>query len=145
MLSYNKTYSHVKIKLNTTAIKGMLLGMPLQYMLGFSGKWLHTFLKAQVFGKYPPDLSSGFYTLYIYCNLIQPQIIGNVLAPLLRTVAISGEFGNTMDKVFLEPHYLPLRNKWFNMIQLSIKSDQNKSVKFNFGKSIIKLHLRWKR
>ncbi len=145
MISYNKTYSHVRIKLDTTAIKGVVLGTPLQYMLGFGGKWSHTFSKVQVFGTYPPDLSSGFNTLYVYCDLIQPQIVGNILAPLLRTVAISGEFGKTVNKVFLEPHYLPLRNKRFDTVQLSIKSDQNESVKFNFGKSIIKLHLRWKR
>ncbi len=145
MLSYDKTYSRVRIKLDTTAIKGVVLGTPLQYMLGFGGKWSYTFSKAQVFGTYPPDLTSGFNTLYVYCDLIQPQIVGNILAPLLRTVAVSGEFGKTVDKIFLEPHYLPLRNKRFDTVQLSIKSDQNESVKFNFGKSIIKLHLRRKR
>jgi len=143
-LNYDSLHKRVKIKLDTTAIKGLIIGKTLQYMLGFGGDRSQTFMKSVNFADYPPDITSGFNTLFVYCDLVQPQIVGNLLAPLLRTVPISGEYGSSIDKVFLSPHYLPLRNKTFDAIEIVIKDDTNQAVKFNFGKVIIKLHLRRK-
>ncbi len=144
MISYDKTYRRVKIKLNPTAIKGSVLSQNLQYIFGFGGRWSRAFTKSVNYANYPVDLSSGFNTLYVYCDLVQPQIVGNILASLIRTVPISGEFGETVDKVFLGPHYIPLRTKSFDTIEFSIRTDRNKPVLFNFGKVIVKVHLRWK-
>ena len=143
-LSYDTTYQKTKLKLDTTAIKGVVLGSTLQYMLGFGGEWSHSFNKSLVYSTYPPDLTAGFNTLFVYCNIIQPQIVGNTLAPLLRTVPISGSFGSSVSSVFLSPHYIPLRNKSFETVEISIKDDQNHPIEFNFGKVILKLHFKKK-
>ncbi len=143
-IAYMPILKRVRIKLNTTTIKGMVLGTTLQYMLGFGGEWSRSFTKAVHIADYPPDLTGGFNTLFVYCNLLQPQIVGNSLVPLLRTVPITGSYGYSVDKVFLAPHYIPLRNKSFDTIETSIKDDTNCPVKFNFGKSIVKVHLRHK-
>ncbi len=143
-ISYDKMYRRVKIKLKPTGIKAAVCGENLQYVLGYGGGWSRLFTKPVNYANYPPDLSAGFNTLYVYCDLVQPQIVGNILAPLIRTVPISGEFGETVDKVFLGPHYIPLRTKSFDTIEFSIKTDRNKPVLFNFGKVIVKVHLRRK-
>ncbi len=143
-ISYDKTYKRVQIKLNPTGIKGAVLCKSLQYMLGWGASWSRAFTKSVNNANYPPDLTSGFNTLYVYCDLVQPQIVGNILAPLIRTVPISGKFGETVDKVFLGPHYIPLRSKRFDTIEFSIRTDRNEPVLFNFGKVIVKLHLRRK-
>jgi hypothetical protein len=143
-VTYDELHKRVKLKLNTTAIKGVILGTVLQYMLGFGGEWSRAFTKPVYKAKYPPDITGGFTTLFVYCNLVQPQVVGNILAPLLRTVPVEGEYGATVDKVFLDPHYLPLRCKSFDSVHIAIKDDTDTPVKFNFGKTIIKVHLRRK-
>ena len=132
----------MRVKLNPKYVKGVILGQTIQYMLGFGIDKTITFTDSVTVAKYPPDILSGFTTLYVYCDLIQPQIVGNVLAPLLRTVPISGDYGSTCNKVFLAPHYLPLRKKSFDTVEIAIRDDTDHPVQFMFGKVIVKLHLK---
>ena len=43
--------------------------------------------------------------LYVYCNLCEPQIVGDTLAPLLRIVDSKGKDGQNIVK-FLTNHIL---------------------------------------
>jgi hypothetical protein len=36
------------------------------------------------------DLKRGFYSLFIYCDVVEPVDVGDIKAPLLRVVNISG-------------------------------------------------------
>ena len=143
-LFYDPVFKRVKLKLDNDIVKGVILGQTIQYMLGFGVDKMITFRDSVTVAKYPPDITSGFNTLYVYCDLIQPQIVGNVLAPLLRTVPISGDYGSTCNKVFLSPHYLPLRKKSFDTVEIAIRDDTDHPVEFMFGKVIVKLHLKRK-
>ena len=143
-LFYDPVFKRVKLKLDDDIVKGVILGQTIQYMLGFGIDKTYAFTKSVTVAKYPPDITSGFNTLYVYCDLIQPQIVGNVLAPLLRTVPLSGEYGSTTNKVFLAPHYLPLRSKSFDSVEIAIRDDTDQPVQFMFGKIIVKVHLKRK-
>lgn len=115
----------------------------LQYVLGLaSDRWVEFKGESDLISKYPPDLTAGFNTLYIYCNLIESQVVGNSLAPLLRTVTIEGGHGDFLSKIFLSPHYVKLRTKTFDSVETQIKTDTGEAVTFRFGKVILKLHLR---
>jgi len=141
-LTYDQIRKRVRLNLNTTLIKECFLGKHLQYLLGFPSDQSITFTAEKNLATYPPDLTGSFNTLYVYCNLVESQIVGGSLVPLLRTVPIEGKFGDSINKVFLSPHYLDLRTNSFDTIEISIRDDTDKPVKFNFGKSIVKLHLR---
>lgn len=141
-VKYKPLEKRVSIKLDTTYVKGVILGNGLQYMLGYDSERSLTLTRSHNTAKYPPDLSAGFGSLYIYSDLVQPQIVGGSLVPLLRTVPIEGKFGDNVNKVFLDPHYLPLRTRNFDSIEIAIKDDSDNLVKFNFGKTIVKVHLR---
>ena len=39
------------------------------------------------------DLDHGFHDLYVYCDIIQPQYVGDALVPLLRVVPVVGKDG----------------------------------------------------
>lgn len=90
----------------------------------------------------PPDLSSHIETLYVYCDIIENQIIGNMLAPLIRIVDVNGDFGQTINKNFDNPHYVPLLTKDINFIEINIKNDMNNLIIYEFGKVVVKLHFR---
>ncbi len=87
----------------------------------------------------------GFYSLYVYCSLVEPQIVGNVMAPLIRSVHINGNYGDIIEKLYQTPHYVPVVAKEVDRIEIDIKGDDNQSVPFQFGKTVVKLHFRKKR
>ena len=80
--------------------------------------------------------------MYVYANILEPQIVGNVSAPLLRIVNVEGKYPNIIDKVFDFPHYIPVLVKDISDIEINIKDDLNEYIPFLSGKVIIKLHFR---
>ena len=138
---YDKNTRRVQINYKW-GIKSVLFSPKLQYIFGIaSERWVPISASGFV-AEYPPDLTAGFNTLFIYCNLIEPQVVGNALSPLLRTVAIRGKQGDFISEVFQTPHYVKVKTKSFDVVELAIKNDTDEDVKFNFGKVIVKLHLR---
>ena len=139
---YNTTLKRVQCKKNPNYIKYIELSERLQYMLGFKNKLVN---KDLTVAKFLPDLRGGFYSLFVYCSLVEPQIVGDVRAPLLRTVHIDGNHGQIIEKLFQTPHYLPVTAKEVDRIEIEIKDDNNQFVPFQFGKTVVKLHFRKKR
>lgn len=142
-LVYNKNTRRVHFNVKW-GINSALFSPKLHYMLGISsGRWVHLSSSGGGFiTEYPPDLTAGFNTLFVYCNLIEPQIVGNELLPLLRTVSIKGKQGDFVSEIFQSPHYVKIQTKTFDTVEISLKNDLSEHVKFNFGKVIVKLHLR---
>ena len=102
-------------------------------------------LRGRGVAQFPPDISYGFTSLYIYCNIVQPQIVGDVFAPLLRTVAIpTYGRGNIIQKTYDQPHYVPVNTDELSIVEINIKDDTGNSVSFASGKVICKLHFRQK-
>ena len=49
------------------------------------------------------DLEHGLHDLYVYCDIIQSQYVGDALVPLLRTVPVEGKDGERISKSFIRP------------------------------------------
>lgn len=90
------------------------------------------------------DLCRKLHSLYIYTNIVQPSLVGNVNTLLLRVVNIPSEigFGVQISKVYNKPHYKPLLMTEFDTIEIVIKDDTGTTVPFNLWRSIITLHFR---
>lgn len=138
---WNETLKRVKCKLYHARIQSVKLSQQLQYMLGFE---TDTIDGSNEMAYFQPDLRSGFYSLYIYCSLVEPQIVGNITAPLIRHVHINGSHGDIVEKLYQTPHYVPVIAKEVDRIEIDIKDDKNQSVPFQFGKTVVKLHFRKK-
>ena len=67
------------------------------------------------------DLEYGFHELFVYCDLIQSQYVGDALVPLLRNVPVEGEVGQRVSKSFVHPQYVPVSRKQFQTIEVNIK------------------------
>jgi len=87
-------------------------------------------------------IKTEFQTLYIYCNIIEDQIVGNTLAPLLRIIDVQGGFKDIVHRTFDNPHYVPILQKDITNLEINIKTDSNDFVIFEFGKVVVKLHFR---
>ena len=91
------------------------------------------------------DLEYGFHDLYVYCDIIQSQYVGDALVPLLRIVPVEGKDGERIRKSFIRPHYLPVSRKQFESIEVNIKRDTGETVPFELGKVLLTLHFRQSR
>lgn len=70
------------------------------------------------------DIYSGFYTMYVYTNIIDYQRGGDSFVPLFRCVHIMGE----NNKVVTLTYEKPVRSAKDHItdINVEVKSDQNK-------------------
>jgi hypothetical protein len=91
------------------------------------------------------DVDRGFYSLYIYCSLLEPRLVGDSLVPLLRIVPIRGKDGDMITKIYENVHYMPVQQKHFNTVEIDIRNDTGRKVPFERGKVIVTLHFRKKR
>ena len=82
--------------------------------------------------------------LMVYCDLVESQLVGDTYAPLLRTICKTGEFNKTTEKIFSNPHYLPVCKSFINTINISVRDPSGERVKFDnlLSKVILKLHFR---
>lgn len=90
-----------------------------------------------------PDINRGFSTLYVYCSLAAPRLVGDVQASLLRTVpigkqdpyaAVYAEFQNVQ--------YTPTGNIDTDIVQVLIRRDDGQPVAFGEGKVVLTVHFR---
>ena len=73
------------------------------YMLGFTPKQV---ISKTTTGDRQVDLEYNFDDLFVYCDLIQSQYVGDALVPLLRIVPVEGEVGQGVSKLFVRPQYV---------------------------------------
>ena len=114
----------------------------ISYLLGFSGPRV---ISKTVTAEREADIEDGLHDLYIYCDVVKAQYVGNALVPLLRIVPVEGVDGQRINKSFLRPQYIPVDRKVFETIEINIKRDTGESVSFEFGKVLLTLHFRQSR
>jgi hypothetical protein len=124
------------------------LSKKLQYILGYNAAQIVAGVHSDTvnYAQHPPDLTGGFTSLFVYCDLIAPQIVGNVNAQVLRMINIEKrQFGENVDMQYMNYNYVPVLKKDFSSVEIDIKDDSGNLVPFEFGKVYVKLHFRRRR
>ena len=49
--------------------------------------------------------------IYVYCDIVQPQIVGDTSAPSLRTIPVSEKSGEVITKTFTNTQYVPVTKR----------------------------------
>ena len=95
-------------------------------------------------GEYKADVRSNrpYRTAYVYTNVIEPVIVGNVKVRLLRTVEMNGNGAEVVHAVFTSPIYVPIQTKNFDVIEINIMNDTGQPLPFLQGNSMVVLHFR---
>lgn len=113
----------------------------LSLQLGFDP---NTNLATKKTGKFPANLYLGLPSqLYIYCDIVEPQMVGDVMCPLLRIIPLDPVkyiYGSSKMHVFSPPHYIPLMRREFDTIEIDIRTNTGESIPFQFGTTCVKLH-----
>jgi hypothetical protein len=89
-----------------------------------------------------PILLHQLPALYVYTDIIQAHIVGDVYAECLRTVAVKGRPRETLSDRFDKPNYFPVSRNYISEILIKITDDQGIPINFRSGKIIVTLHFR---
>ena len=92
----------------------------------------------------PMDLKATLpKALFIYSDIVEPQVVGDSSAPLLRIVGVENEqFNNTVVHTYSPPHYVSVIRRQFETIEIDIRDDTGLRIPFQSGRVIVKLHFR---
>ena len=85
-----------------------------------------------------------YTALYVYTDIIQNQLMGDVRAPLFRVVPVKSRCGDTTSATYKQSQFLPLSRSNIQTIEINIRSNTSKLVSFETGKSIVTLVFRRK-
>lgn len=85
--------------------------------------------------------------MLIYCDILEPQIIGDTWGKVLRIVTsdpghFRPYFGQQCSVTFTQPHYIPVQQTNFETISIDIRDINGKLLPFQHGTLSVKLHFR---
>jgi hypothetical protein len=81
--------------------------------------------------------------IYVYGDIVEPQVVGNVFGQLLRVVNIPNP-DTSHHIVFDNIHYINLSKRYFNQIEIQLTDVAGNPVKFDAGSTICTLHFQQK-
>ena len=128
-----------RITITIAAGMRVTLSPSLMTLLGFDKT---EFTSGKHTGNRMVDVLQGFYSIYLYCPLVEPRMVGDVRVSLLRIIPIKGKPGNIISKEFQPIHYVPLLQRQFQEIEIMLRDDTGKPIPFERGKVVVTLHFR---
>ena len=75
-------------------------------------------------------------------SIVEPRIVGDKIAPLLRIVQITGRHGEMVTTRFDHVLYIPVLSREFGSVETEIRDDTGRPVPFERGKVTVTLHFR---
>lgn len=140
---YDEISKFVSVSVMDDSVKSVTLKPKLSVQLGFEP---NRNLVDNGLGKCPANLHLGLPSqLFVYCDIIDPQMVGDVMSPLLRIIPLDPAnyiYGANKMHVFSPPHYLPVMRREFDTIEIDIRSSTGQKIPFQFGTVCVKLHFK---
>ena len=137
VLSLNALTGKVKVQLKSGY--ELYVDGKMSIILGFGGK--KTKITKTIESAYEADLRS-ITTIYVYNDIVQPQIVGDTSAKLLKTIPVEGKYGDVITKTFTNIQYVPIQTKSFEDMEILLRTDTGEPVPFERGKVVVTLHFR---
>lgn len=140
-LRYDRLSKYISITQNDENLISLHFSPKLSLQLGFDP---YTNVAVKRYGKFPANLYLGLPSqLYVYCDIIEPQMVGDVMCPLLRIIPLDPAkyiYGSNKMHVFSPPHYVPIMRREFDTIEIDIRMNTGENIPFQFGTTCVKLH-----
>jgi len=92
-----------------------------------------------------PATTFQLYTIYVYTDLVQPNVVGDSVVPLLEIIPVDANASRQkMNSVRLDkPRYVPLLQKSIKHPKIELMSDDGGPIPFStFGRVVVTLHFK---
>jgi len=90
--------------------------------------------------------SNSVQSVYVYTDMIMPQLVGDVRAPLLRICNPEGLAGDVTNKEFTRLQYYPLLKNSFQYVEIDLRDDEGAPIPFaSYGRVVCVIHIRPRR
>lgn len=127
------------VQLEVASKVTLKIGRGLRVLFGFKRNVFHRGLHI---AKRSVDIHSSYLSLYVYCNLISPRIVGENMSQLLSIIPVHGVDGQQIHQRFENVQYFPLNVRTFETIRISIRDDQGNHIPFDRGYVLVTLHFK---
>jgi hypothetical protein len=84
-------------------------------------------------------------SMYVYCDVVKPQHVGDTLAPLLNIVPVQGSPSQRVNYPMTQLEYLPVNRTFIDCISVEICDEYGKHVKFPDDVENVVCRLRFRR
>lgn len=134
----NQSFSGISLVLPASLSR--ILGFPLTddqvLFFPFCGSYTYLNRKFDLSANRPP-----FF--YVYCNLVEPSLVGDTLAPILRTVILPKNDTSEHVMTACNPvNYFRLSQTSFNSVEVELRTQIGHKVPFVYGVVNLLLHMR---
>ncbi|KAL3103981.1 hypothetical protein niasHT_030139 [Heterodera trifolii] len=132
---FNYDVNRNRFVLNTDPryVKKVEVSPQLAYILGFNNT---EFMLAENEARFVPDMSGGVSSFHVYTpDLIEPMMIGDVTAPVLRIVTIRGDPDQVIEEQFFAIQYHKILLKEVSEILIEIRTNSGSLMPFQYGTS----------
>ncbi|KAL3104610.1 hypothetical protein niasHT_022321 [Heterodera trifolii] len=130
---FNYDVNRNRFVLNTDPryVKKVEVSPQLAYILGFNNT---EFMQPEIEAQFMPDMSGGVSSFHVYTpDLIEPMMIGDVTAPVLRIVTIRGDPDQVIEEQFFAIQYHKLLSKEVSEILIEIHTNSGSLMPFQYG------------
>lgn len=139
-LKFYSSMNRFMLHLDPRYVKRVRLSDQLSYILGFDTT---EFVEAVNEAKFMPDMRGDVSTFHVYApDLIEPMMIGDVTAPVLRMVTIRGAPDEMIEEQFLAIQYHRLLLKEISELFIEIRTHSGGLMPFQYGTCTLTLHFR---
>ncbi|KAL3095253.1 hypothetical protein niasHT_020405 [Heterodera trifolii] len=129
--NYNVNINRFVLNTDPRYVKKVKVSPQLAYILGFNNT---EFMQPEIEAQFMPDMSGGVSSFHVYTpDLIEPMMIGDVTAPVLRIVTIRGNPDQVVEEQFFAIQYHKLLSKEVADILIEIRTNSGNLMPFQYG------------
>lgn len=88
------------------------------------------------------DVNRGLRSIFVHCNIIESQLVGDQYVPLLRTIAVRGKTDEVIAESFANIHYMRIERSSFQEIEIHLTDETGQNIPFQHGRVIVLLHFK---
>ncbi|KAL3111079.1 hypothetical protein niasHT_013109 [Heterodera trifolii] len=129
--NYNVNRNRFVLNTDPRYVKKVEVSPQLAYILGFNNT---EFMQPEIEAQFMPDMSGGVSSFHVYTpDLIEPMMIGDVTAPVLRIVTIRGKPDQVVEEQFFAIQYHKILLKEVSEILIEIRTNSGSLMPFQYG------------
>jgi hypothetical protein len=136
---FESVRNRFSVELDKQLIERVELSEQLAYMLGFD----HPVLTESATARFMPDMNGGVSAMHVYApGLVEPMIIGDVCAPVLRIVTIRGQQDEIVEEQFISIQYHKILVREVAELLIEIRTASGALMPFQYGTCTLTLHFK---